>query len=586
MLQPLLPEVRELMASGQDVVSYWYQDRDPFVGNPQRLPRTATAEALGRALMAELEAEWSNAAGREGKMYGVLMVEKADGERGWLKAFSGLLEGSAERSGWVPTIPGRDRVALLEAQTLSQLEALKLELISLKCIPQRKEHEERSQEFAEQLQQMGDRHRENKAQRKAQRDQLLADSPPPLAKGGFEARKEEQSLWTELEEQSRRDGRERRALKRERDQVLKPLKTAIAQADEQRLSIKRQRKALSQKLQAEMHRAYSLQNFSGEAVSLTDLGLGSLPTGTGECCAPKLLHYAASQQLKPLALAEFWWGAATRDRQPGQFYGACEERCQPLMGFLLSGLDRLVRAEPKPMVESSASEDLSLPILYEDAWVIAVDKPAGLLSVPGRSRQNQDSVLSRLRNQLKDEAGHPLGDRLNTVHRLDQDTSGILLLAKDAASQRNLHQQFQQQQISKTYEAILQGQPMLKGGSINLPLAADPENRPRQRVDHEAGKPSKTHFIVLDRRGGRSRVRFEPITGRTHQLRIHAAEGLGMAIVGDRLYGMAAPPPSNPASRDSVGSLLCNRLHLHASQVEFRHPFTDADIILRSPAPF
>ena len=579
MFQALPTQIAALIASDQDSISYWYQDRDPFVGNPQRLPRTTAAEALGRALMVELDAEWGNGPGREGKMYGVLMVEKADGENGWLKAFSGLLEGSAEPEGWVPTIPGRDRVALLEAQTLSQLEELKLELISLNCIPQRKEHEERSQEFAEQLQQMGDRHRKNKTQRKAQRQAVTADL----------STSDRDTLLGDLDEQSRRDGRERRALKQQRDQALEPLKAAIAQADTQMRTIKQRRKALSQHLQAEMHRAYSLQNFAGESVSLKKLSLGSgaklgskgLPTGTGECCAPKLLHYAASQQLKPLALAEFWWGATMGDRQPGQFYGACEERCQPLMGFLLSGLDRLVRSEPKAMVEgsiseSSASEDLSLPILYEDAWVIAVDKPAGLLSVPGRSRQNQDSVLSRLRNQLKDEAGQPLGDRLQAVHRLDQDTSGILLLAKDAESQRNLQRQFQQQQISKTYEAIVQGQPMIKGGSINLPLAADPENRPRQRVDHEAGKPSKTRFTVLDRRGGRSRVRFEPVTGRTHQLRVHAAEGLGMSIVGDRLYG--SPPSSNPTTG--------NRLCLHACRLRFNHPSSGEDITLRSPSPF
>ncbi len=579
MLQPLPTEVTELIASGQDVVSYWYQDRDPFVGNPQRLPRTTAAEALGRWLMAELEAEWGNASGREGKMYGVLIVEKADGEKGWLKAFSGLLEGSAEREGWVPTIPGRDRVALLEAQTLSQLEALKLELISLKCIPQRKEYETLSQDFAAQLQQLSDCHRENKVHRKRQRNAIpddLSDS-------------ERQAKLTQLEEESRRDKRERRTLKQARDQVLEPLKAAIAQADTEMRAIKQRRKALSQHLQAEMHRAYSLQNFAGESVSLKKLSLGSgaklgskgLPTGTGECCAPKLLHYAASQQLKPLALAEFWWGAAMGDRKPGQFYGACEERCQPLMGFLLSGLERLVRSEPKAMVEgsiseSSASEDLSLPILYEDVWVIAVDKPAGLLSVPGRSRQNQDSVLSRLRNQLHDDQGQCLGDRLQAVHRLDQDTSGILLLAKDADSQRNLHQQFQQQQIFKTYEAIVQGQPMIKGGSINLPLAADPENRPRQRVDHAQGKPCQTRFIVLDRSRGRSRIRFEPTTGRTHQLRVHAAEGLGMAIVGDRLYG--SPHSSNPTTE--------NRLCLHACRLRFRHPSSGEEITLRSPSPF
>jgi tRNA pseudouridine32 synthase / 23S rRNA pseudouridine746 synthase len=183
-------------------------------------------------------------------------------------------------------------------------------------------------------------------------------------------------------------------------------------------------------------------------------------------------------------------------------------------------------------------------------------------------------------------------DRLLPVHRLDQDTSGILLLAKGRESQRLLQRQFQQQQVSKTYEAILQGQPLIKGGLIDLPLAADPEHRPRQRVDYVAGKPSQTRFTVLERRNGQSRVRFEPMTGRTHQLRVHAAEGLGMAILGDRLYGAwgargaklgetdsGALSPANPDPRR-------NRLHLHANRLDFNHPSTGEGIMLLSPVPF
>lgn len=578
MLHSLPESVAVLLQSDLDIPTYWYQDRDPSVGNPQRLPRTTAAEALGQYLMEALEQEQAallsrdghgpgpgNSLGQEGKMYGVLIVETSGGERGWLKAFSGLLEGSAERPGWVPTIPGRDRVALLEAQTLSELEALKLELMTLKCLPQREQLNRQRQDFELQFQQLRERHRQNKAQRQAQRQAISADL----------CEEERNNQLRALEEASRRDGRERRVLKQARDQALGPWVEAVAQADEQMRNLKRRRKKLSQQLQTEMHRAYSLQNFAGAAVSLNDLGLnsgiGPLPTGTGECCMPKLLHYAASQRLKPLALAEFWWGPALGDRQPGQFYGACEERCQPLMGFLLSGLERFVQASKVP----PPTEDLGLTVLYEDAWIIAIDKPAGLLSVPGRSRQNQDSVLSRLRNQLQDDAGQLLGDRLQAVHRLDQDTSGILLLAKDGESQRSLQHQFQQQQIFKNYEALLQGQLMLKGGRVDLPLAPDPEHRPRQRVDPEHGKPCLTRFFVLERCAGLTRVRFEPATGRTHQLRIHAKEGLGLAIVGDRLYGEKAG--SSPS-----GSRLC----LHSKEISFCHPHTQERLRLRSPVPF
>ena len=220
--------------------------------------------------------------------------------------------------------------------------------------------------------------------------------------------------------------------------------------------------------------------------------------------------------------------------------------------------------------------DLSLTTLYEDDWLIAVDKPAGLLSVPGRSRQTQDSVLSRLRyqrHQLAEEVNSQASrDQLQAVHRLDQDTSGVLLLAKDAESLRHLRRQFEQRQVSKTYEALLQGTLAGGSGSIHLPIAADLENSPRQRVDHHQGKPSQTRFTVINYQSNCSRVRFEPVTGRTHQLRLHAVEGLGYAIVGDRLYG----------HRLSIADRLC----LHASSLRFRHPATGLEISLRSPVPF
>jgi tRNA pseudouridine32 synthase / 23S rRNA pseudouridine746 synthase len=580
MFHALPTEIIPLIDSQADPVSYWYEGKDPLVGNPLRLPRTAAAEALGRHLMAQLAADWGDSSavtGLEGKMYGVLLVERPNGERGWLKAFSGLLGGLARLPGWVPPIPGRDRVALLEAQTLHQLEALKLEIRALKGLPQRRDYERLSQDFAMRLRAMGDRHRQNKAQRQAQRQALQATG---------ETAAQPQAILETLDAQSRRDGRERRMLKRERDQALEPLGQTIAQADGAICSLKQRRKALSQQLQAELYRAYRLKNFAGAEVSLRDLGRQQpegLPTGTGECCAPKLLHYAASQGLKPLALAEFWWGPfaeeQAEERQPGQFYGACQARCQPLMGFLLSGLEQHILAQPC----QPASTDLSLPILYEDDWLIAVDKPPGLLSVPGRSRHRQDSVLSRLRHQLRDGDGELLGNRLQPVHRLDQDTSGILLLAKDPASHRYLQGQFEQRQVHKTYEALLQGSLMVKGGQISLPLSPDPHRPPRQRLDPKGGKPSLTRFVVLDRRQGLSRVRFEPVTGRSHQLRVHAAMGLGMPIVGDRLYGSGE---GRNEGGDREAKVLHHRLHLHAQRLSFSHCVTHKLIQLQSQVPF
>jgi tRNA pseudouridine32 synthase/23S rRNA pseudouridine746 synthase len=194
-----------------------------------------------------------------------------------------------------------------------------------------------------------------------------------------------------------------------------------------------------------------------------------------------------------------------------------------------------------------------LPIIYEDKWLIAVNKPSGLLSVPGRYVENQDSVLSRLRNLLPDSWD------LTAVHRLDWETSGILLLARDKETSIKLRQQFEKKQVHKVYEAVLSGTVNVDTGTIDLPLWGDPENRPYQQVNWECGKPSVTRFQVMAREGNHTRIEFWPLTGRTHQLRVHAADvrGLGIPILGDRLYGCRA---------------AANRLHLHARELSFEHP--------------
>jgi len=211
--------------------------------------------------------------------------------------------------------------------------------------------------------------------------------------------------------------------------------------------------------------------------------------------------------------------------------------------------------------------EVSLPILYEDEWLIAVNKPAGLLSVPGRYRDTFDSVLSRLRHLLPD------GMALAAVHRLDQDTSGILLLVRDHQTHRQLSQQFQQRQVHKVYEAILSGFVTTDRGAIELPLLSDPQDRPYQKVDEERGKASLTRFQVIAREGEWTRVEFMPLTGRTHQLRVHAADsrGLGVPILGDRLYGCRA---------------VASRLHLHARELSFEHPQSGQTLYLQAKTPF
>ncbi|PSN76324.1 RNA pseudouridine synthase, partial [filamentous cyanobacterium CCP4] len=208
-----------------------------------------------------------------------------------------------------------------------------------------------------------------------------------------------------------------------------------------------------------------------------------------------------------------------------------------------------------------------LPVLYQDPWLIAVDKPAGLLSVPGRYSDRADSALSRLRLTL------PEGAFLQPVHRLDQDTSGVLLLALDADTHRQLSQQFAQRQVAKTYQAIVVRQVCESSGLIDLPLWGNPTQRPRQQVNWQQGKPSQTRFEVLHREGELTRIAFYPLTGRTHQLRVHAAhpQGLNAPIWGDRLYGHGEPG---------------QRLHLHAQTLQFTHPHSQAAILINSAVPF
>ncbi|MBD2411052.1 RNA pseudouridine synthase [Nostoc calcicola FACHB-389] len=544
--------------------NYYYEGCCPQSGARLKLPRTSMSEAIAHGLMQHLAKD--DCYSREGKMYGVLLVELPNGEQRVLKAFSGLLHGCSVVEGWVPPIPGRDEVAFQEARTLALLDAIKEEILILKQLNDRQQYKILSGEFEQQLQIMSDRHRVCKHQRQEKRQQICNTLTPEALNIALE----------QLDAESRQQGIERRQLKRQQNAVLQPLQQLITAADERIRELKQQRKALSRQLQAQMHASYSLTNFAGRSRSLQQLMPEGSPTGTGDCCAPKLLHYAATHHLKPLAMAEFWWGASSvnQDKIQGEFYGACAERCQPLMGFLLSGLKPNPPA-PFPAREGgvrSLSPDRGgvggeVTFIYEDEWLIAVNKPPGLLSVPGRYGDRQDSVWSRLSNTL------PEGMTLASVHRLDRETSGILLLARDRQTHRQISQQFQQRQVHKVYEALLSGFVEVEQGTIELPLWGDPENRPYQQVDWQRGKPSLTQFQVMAREGDYTRVQFTPLTGRTHQLRVHAADarGLGVTILGDRLYGCCAN---------------ANRLHLHARELYFEHPRSGQTLHLQIKTPF
>lgn len=543
-----------------EATDYYYQGYCPRTGQHYRLPRTALARAIAQALMAQL----GDANLTEGKMYGVLVVQTPDEQIGVLKAFSGLWRGQERVPGWVPPIPGRHGVVLQEARTLTALGAIKDRLLVLQRLPERETVARLQEEQARDRTLLNQRHRDRKQARDRQRQTLASTFNGDALTDALAV----------LEQESRGDKAELRQFKQWWCDRLAPLEATIQSADAEIAALRQQRRDLSRQLQAEMHAAYTLTNFAGESLAIQDLAAqGNLPTGTGDCCAPKLLHAAAQHDLVPLALAEFWWGSPQGDKQPGEFYEACADRCQPIMGFLLSGLSAQVLQTAGVPVGTNGGSPLpnpspqpnSLPVLYQDPWMIAVDKPAGLLSVPGRYSDRQDSVLTRLRSTL------PEGSFLQPVHRLDQDTSGVLVLALDAETHRQLGQQFEQRQVQKTYQAIAVGNVAPSAGIIDLPMWGDPTQRPRQQVNWQQGKPSQTKFEVLHREGDLTRIAFYPLTGRTHQIRVHAAQGLNAPIWGDRLYGHSEPG---------------QRLHLHAQSLQFTHSHRKVVISLDSAVPF
>jgi tRNA pseudouridine32 synthase / 23S rRNA pseudouridine746 synthase len=326
--------------------------------------------------------------------------------------------------------------------------------------------------------------------------------------------------------------------------------------------------ARSTEILSQLQVLYVLPNARGEVRALADLFAPRLPPGgAGDCAAPKLLAAAYAQGLQPIALAEFWWGAPPRDgdRRHGAFYAACRGKCGPILSHMLTGVDVQHSAAPgvRPV---PAYEPV---IVFEDEHLIVVNKPAGLLSVPGKGAHRQDCVAARLHARV------PSAPAPFVVHRLDVDTSGLMLVARTQEVFVALQRQFAARTIEKRYVALLDGEVHGEHGAITLPLRVDADDRPRQIHDPVHGKAAITDWRVIARAAGRTRVEFTPWTGRTHQLRVHAAHPLGLnaPIVGDRLYAHEAP-----------GDHM--RLHLHAESLRWVHPSTQSPIALTAAAPF
>ncbi len=345
-------------------------------------------------------------------------------------------------------------------------------------------------------------------------------------------------------------------------ELNRAIETSSAQDDID--ALKEERKQRSITLQQWIFRQFHLLNALGEEKNIEQIfeetAHRNPPAGTGECAAPKLLQHAYLKGFKPLAMAEFWWGDSPKGeiRRHGYYYPACRHKCEPILNFMLQGLD----VEPNPLL-TSVTDATQLEIVFEDDYLLVVNKPAGMLSVPGKT--GQASVLSILQERYPDATGPIL------VHRLDMDTSGLLLAAKNKDTHAELQKQFEGRSVKKRYIALLDGIPQDKEpkGFIRLPLRPDFDNRPLQMVCFEYGKPAVTRYEILDTQNARTRIAYYPETGRTHQLRVHSAhpDGMNCPIVGDRLYGQ----PSD-------------RMYLHAERLEFRHPHTGQIIRLSRDA--
>jgi len=478
-----------------------------------------------------------------GKMFGVLVCQNKKGELGYLWAFSGKLANENQHLYFVPTVFDmltedsffRKEEEVLNAfnRTLENLENDVNYLQALASFKQAKIQAETE------LQQQKTRIKEQKILRDEKRNQLESSlSNEDIA-----------LLNLELSEASKQESILLKKMTKYWKLTLQSLEEKVAVFTNAMNQIKEDRKAKSAQLQQKLFSEYSFYNQYQEKKSLAEIFNNNPPAGAGECAAPKLLHYAFQHQLKPICMAEFWWGQSPNSevRQHKQFYPSCKSKCEPiLMGHMLKGIEM----EENPFIMNHA-EGKDIEIVYEDEVMLVINKPSEFLSVPGKTIS--DSVFARIKEKYPEATG-PL-----IVHRLDMSTSGIMLIAKNEAAAVQLQSQFINRTIKKRYVALLDGLLEQSHGYIDLPLRVDLEDRPRQLVCYEHGKSAQTKWKTIEVNNGKTKVHFYPITGRTHQLRVHASHSLGLQtpIVGDDLYGTKA-----------------DRLHLHAEYIQFEHPIS------------
>ena len=528
----------------------------PFCYEPHPLCKIAAAAVRDYIASQPLLKEDAD----KGKMLGVLVVRSGEG-LAFLAAYSGLLAGRNDWPWFVPPVfdaqqPDgyfKTHEALISEKNhlIGQLEE------QLAAMYQDEAYLNTKDTIARLIAQHEQKMRTAKAMRDLRR---LQHNIPPEENAALV--RESQFMKAEM-----------RRIKKHCEELEQPWKEKEEALKSKTEQLKHERHRDSDALQRWLFAQYRMLNAQGEETDLMQIfNTGKNadgqqqavipPAGSGDCCAPKLLQYAYQHHLQPLCMAEFWWGASPKAeiRHHLNYYPACRNKCLPILSWMMQGL----HVEPNPM-DQGREYDMDELIVYEDDCIAVVNKPAGMPSVPGKIRRQ--SLETWLRRRWHDDVD-PL-----IVHRLDMETSGLMVVAKTKGAHETLQKEFLNHQVKKTYIALLEGIPAGKPtkGTIALPMRPDIDNRPRQLVDHEHGKEAITEYEFIGEEKGRMRVRLCPATGRTHQLRVHCAhqQGLGMPIAGDELYGHRA-----------------DRLYLHAETLTLIHPRTGERLSFTQPTAF
>ena len=547
---------------------------NPFCYEPAPLCRLA---AEGVKSYVATRHDWRDEV-EAGKMFGVLVCEDADGTLGFLAAYSGQIQGREDHEWFVPAV-----FDYLQPDGYFKQEEVRISVINERISEAKRASDYVSAQVAlSRLQAEADREiaaykavmQEAKRRRDAIRAEQKQDAPVLIGEDG-------QADMAVLIKESQFQKAELHRLKQRWRTRLDEASARVRPYADRIAALSQERHRRSDALQRWLFDHFEMMNAQGERRSLTDIFSSTPqqlpPAGAGECCAPKLLQYAFMHRLRPLCMAEFWQGRSPRMevRHHDHYYPACQGKCKPILEWMLETLPRktlpwktLPRKTlplPLPVREGSGyiqRLEVYTPLPHREGLgesLLVINKPAGLLSVPGKS--GEPSVESILRRRYPG---------LHIVHRLDMDTSGLMVIALTDEAYHHLQRQFERHTIYKRYVALLDGE-VHGSGTISLPLRPDLDDRPRQLVDHQHGKEAVTDYEVLGHHDGYTRIALVPHTGRTHQLRMHCAhaEGLGVPILGDPLYGRKA-----------------DRLYLHAETLVFEHPVTGQRMAFTAPAPY